>query len=123
MSDYVIHISEDEGSDDDVEIIEMQKDTETLINNPPPKITKKLNDVQCPICFDEVNRATATSCGHIFCLECIQQSISSSTARGQTRGRKGVGLCPLCRKRVTFKDTVVMRMKKGKPGIPEIKGS
>lgn len=99
----------------DDEVVEIRRLTNELINTENPHhATKKLNDVQCPICFDEVTRAVATSCGHIFCLECIQQSISSSNARGQIRGKRGIGLCPLCRKRVTFKDTVVLRMKRAK---------
>lgn len=122
----IINLSS-EDDEDDVEIIEFKRETENLINNPvqPPHInsTKKLSNVQCPICFDDVTKATATSCGHIFCLECIQQSISSSTARGQTKGKKGVGLCPLCRKKVAFKDTVVLRMKvataTGAPPVPK----
>lgn len=110
---YVIDVLSDEDDDgDEVEILEFRQETQNLLNNPSNlKIVKKLNDVECPICFDEVTNATVTSCGHIFCLECIQQSISSSSARGQTRGKRGVGLCPLCRKRVNFKDTTVLRMK------------
>lgn len=113
-------ISDDDDYDDD--IIEIRKETNELIDNDDSHhITKKLNDIQCPICFDEITRATATSCGHIFCLECIQQSISSSNARGQIRGKRGTGLCPLCRKKVTFKDTVVLRMKKlGKVEAPKL---
>lgn len=110
---YVIDVLSDEDDDgDEVEILEFRQETQNLLNNPSNlKIVKKLNDVECPICFDEVTNATVTSCGHIFCLDCIQQSISSSSARGQTRGKRGVGLCPLCRKRVNFKDTTVLRMK------------
>lgn len=57
--------SEDE---DDVEIIAFKKETQDLIDNPvqPPHTTKKLSNIQCPICFDEVTNATATSCGHVF---------------------------------------------------------
>lgn len=122
--EYVISLSSEEsdGGDDDVEILEFRKETQNLLNQtPPPNMTKRLIDVQCPICFDEITLATTTSCGHIFCLECIQMSISSSNARGQTRGKNGVGLCPLCRKRVAFKDTIVLRMKKSvKVGAPKL---
>lgn len=134
--EYVINLSSDEEEidDNDVEIVEFRKLTADLIQNPqqPPEsrtTTKKLADIQCPICFDEVTQATTTTCGHIFCLECIQQSISSSHARGQVRnngsGRRGqglgVGLCPLCRKKVSFKETIVLRLKKGKrSGVPEL---
>lgn len=138
-SGYVINISSDEEEidDNDVEIVEFRKLTADLMEHPQQssesrRTTKKLADVQCPICFDEVTQATTTSCGHIFCLECIQQSIASSHARGQVRnsanggrGRGsqglGVGLCPLCRKKVIFKETIVLRMKVGKNnGIPKL---
>ncbi|ODV81470.1 uncharacterized protein CANTADRAFT_19103 [Suhomyces tanzawaensis NRRL Y-17324] len=114
--EYVINIpSDDEGDENDVEIVEFREQTKKLLDNPqnelPLHTTKKLTDIQCPICFDDITMATTTSCGHVFCLDCILQSISSSHARGQVRGRRGIGLCPLCRKSVTFKDTVLLRMK------------
>lgn len=122
MTEYVDLSNESEVSEEDDDIIEIRRETNDLINNDDHQhhITKKLNDIQCPICFDQITRATATSCGHVFCLECIQQSISSSNARGQIRGRRGVGLCPLCRKRVTFKDTIVLRMKKSPKVEPPV---
>lgn len=109
----VIDLSEEQISDDDIEIIELQNATQNILNQAPPPVdsSKKLNQLQCPICFDDIVKATVTLCGHVFCLECIQQSISSSTARGQTNGKLGVGLCPLCRKRVNFKETTLLRMK------------
>ncbi|KAK6458679.1 uncharacterized protein RJT20DRAFT_7905 [Scheffersomyces xylosifermentans] len=130
--EYVINISSDEEDvdDNDLEIVEFRKQTQNLIDNPQQTpqnhTTKKLSDVQCPICFDDVTNAAATTCGHIFCLECIQQSISSSHARGQVRGKRGAGLCPLCRKKVNFKDTLVLRMKVstkvGLPDLPSVPG-
>lgn len=109
---YVISISSDE-DDDEVEVLEFNKHTQQLIEQPPPKVVKKLSDAECPICFDTITSATATFCGHVFCLECLQRSVASSSARGQTRGRKGVGLCPMCRKTVAFKDVTVLRLKTG----------
>lgn len=119
---HVIHVQSDESDGSDLEIIEFQQDTASLLNNPhaaeKPKTVKKLSDVECPICFDEISSATATSCGHIFCLECILQSIASLLARGQTKGKKGVGLCPLCRDRVSFKETTVLRIRTGRKVQP-----
>ena len=110
----VIDLSSEE-EEDDVEIIEFAKETQNLIDNPLPSqqsnTRKSLANMRCPICFDELDKATVACCGHIFCLECILQSLASSTARGQTKGTKGVGLCPLCRKKVNLKDTVVLRLK------------
>ena len=122
----VTNISSDD-EDDEIEVLEFRKLTQDLLDHPSQseerRITKKLSDVQCPICFDVVNMATTTSCGHIFCLECIEHSISSSHARGQVRSsQRGRGLCPLCRKQVVFKETIPLKMKKanniGKPNLP-----
>lgn len=116
---YIISISSDEEDDgDDVQILDFQRKTQELILQPPPKTVKKLSDSECPICFDTIENATTTFCGHVYCLECLQRSLSSSSARGQTRGRKGVGLCPMCRKTVSFKDTVVLRLRTGAPVEP-----
>lgn len=116
---YIISISSDEDDDgDDVQILDFQRKTQELILQPPPKTVKKLSDSECPICFDTIENATTTFCGHVYCLECLQRSLSSSSARGQTRGRKGVGLCPMCRKTVSFKDTVVLRLRTGAPVQP-----
>lgn len=112
-----IDISEDpsdrSSDDDDIQIIELNTATQNILAQGPPKqeATKSFNQLQCPICFDDVSQAMVTPCGHIFCLECIQKSISSSAARGQTGGRLGTGLCPLCRKLIHFKDTTLLRMK------------
>lgn len=115
---YVINISSDEEEDDDVQVLEFRKQTQQLIDQPPPKVVKKLNETECPVCFDSVAVATSTTCGHVFCLECLQQSISASLARGQTRGKKGVGLCPMCRKSCAFKDAVVLRLRTGEKIMP-----
>lgn len=108
--------------DDDIEILEFRKITQDLLDNPEPQsqlppstsnhqTVKKLSDIQCPICFDDIENATTTSCGHIFCLNCIEQSLSSSRARTNSNVARGKGLCPLCRKVVSFKETIVLKLK------------
>lgn len=119
---YIISVSSDEEEDDDVQVLAFHEATQRLIDQAPPKVVKKLCEAECPICFDSITNATTTSCGHVYCLDCLQKSILASSARGQTRGKKGVGLCPMCRKSVTFKDTVVLRLRKGaKVAPPETK--
>lgn len=118
-----ISSSEDETEENDIEIIEVKESLKAFINNPDDLVidniigkktneSKKFTDLECPICFDEMKKATVTSCGHLFCLECIMSSISNSYARGQVRGRHGIGLCPICRKKVSFKDTILLKLKK-----------
>lgn len=45
---------------------------------------------RCPICFESIvqREPTVTKCGHVFCRECIEKSLSS------------VRKCPLCQCRV-----------------------
>lgn len=37
----------------------------------------KSNDYMCPICFDLINEAHITRCGHTFCYSCIVKSLES----------------------------------------------
>lgn len=123
---YVINISSDDDDDDEVQVLEFHKQTQQLLSQAPPKVVKKLSEAECPICFDTLTEATATFCGHVYCLNCLQRSVSLSSARGQTSGRKGVGLCPLCRKTVAFKDGLVLRLRTGRkvepPSDPHLSG-
>ncbi|KAG9242095.1 hypothetical protein BJ878DRAFT_544589 [Calycina marina] len=48
----------------------------------------KLSDFQCIICLDSPTDLTTTHCGHLFCSECLFQSLTAGT------GRK---CCPVCR--------------------------
>ena len=41
---------------------------------------KNLEDLQCPVCFEIVLEPVQTSCGHLFCKECVE----------------GVTRCPSC---------------------------
>lgn len=121
--DYVLVVSSSDESDgDSIEFLELREHTQDILDNPqpqPPSTSidssdpakpKKLGDAQCPICFDDITSAAATLCGHIFCLECIQQGIASSHARGQVDFH-GEGLCPLCRKLINLKDVVILRVR------------
>ena len=40
---------------------------------------------QCPICLSEYKHPQTTKCGHIFCRECIEQSLKYSS------------FCPTCK--------------------------
>ncbi|XP_028988017.1 E3 ubiquitin-protein ligase COP1 [Betta splendens] len=38
----------------------------------------KTNDFVCPICFDMIEEAHMTKCGHSFCFKCIRKSLEDS---------------------------------------------
>uniref|UniRef100_A0A182SVX4 RING-type domain-containing protein n=1 Tax=Anopheles maculatus TaxID=74869 RepID=A0A182SVX4_9DIPT len=45
------------------------------LNGIPTSVDDKTNDFLCPICFDIINEAYITRCGHTFCHQCIARSI------------------------------------------------
>jgi len=49
---------------------------------------QQLGQLECPVCLEKMNKVTATTCGHIFCLECIKQAINTNSR------------CPLCKRRL-----------------------
>ncbi|XP_074375306.1 uncharacterized protein LOC141717094 [Apium graveolens] len=48
----------------------------------------------CPVCLGPIVQEMSTKCGHVFCKECISQSIA-------TQGR-----CPVCRTKISMKDSI-----------------
>ncbi|XP_063372539.1 probable E3 ubiquitin-protein ligase bre1 [Cydia amplana] len=66
-----------------------QSDTGSLNGSADSTPGKQLGE--CPICLDNLQRGSiaSTNCGHVFCQECIKQSLKTS-------GKK----CPTCRKQL-----------------------
>ena len=66
----------------------------------PPEIQKAneatgLSDkgpesIKCTICLETVTNMTSTSCGHVFCGECIRNAVQVSNQ------------CPICRTKLTL---------------------
>ena len=54
----------------------------------------------CSICMDNFNNPTLTTCGHIFCLDCIKLCLNSKR------------MCPLCKKEISNKDLLVINTPK-----------
>uniref|UniRef100_UPI00358F7B84 E3 ubiquitin-protein ligase COP1 isoform X1 n=2 Tax=Myxine glutinosa TaxID=7769 RepID=UPI00358F7B84 len=60
--------------------------TKSGCKRPPPPIYNGLvnsyedknNDFVCPICFDMIEEAYVTKCGHSFCCKCIRQSLEEN---------------------------------------------
>ena len=63
------------------------------------KITSKEEDTveeNCSICFDELDNPTLTSCGHIFCKECLDACLNIKKN------------CPLCKADLKGKDVYLL---------------
>jgi len=69
-----------------------EKDTSTSSSNTNEK---ENNDgkvsLECPICLGQMKNITATTCGHIFCKDCIRTAIQVTKC------------CPLCKKKLTIR--------------------
>jgi hypothetical protein len=59
----------------------------------PLKIGKRT----CIICMEPYTNATVTTCGHIYCHECLTQALKMGE---RANDRRGAGNCPVCRKPV-----------------------
>jgi hypothetical protein len=61
---------------------------------------------KCPICMDTLTNATTTVCGHLFCHQCIVDTINWSAAhQRQVNNRRTIkGVCPVCRKALKAND-------------------
>ncbi|CAL6385960.1 unnamed protein product [Bathycoccus prasinos] len=57
----------------------------------PPKGPQPKKTPKCVICVDEIEKPTATKCGHVYCDQCIREWI---------RAQKTKSRCPQCRKKV-----------------------
>jgi DNA repair protein RAD5 len=58
-----------------------------------------LSDEICSICMDQINNPTLTSCGHLFCYDCLKLSLSFKK------------ICPLCKSNLNGKDIMVVNKK------------
>lgn len=69
-------------------------------------LLEKMNDPEiiegenCSICIDVLDNPTMTSCGHLFCYNCIKLCLSHKKR------------CPMCKADLEGKDLMVMNLKK-----------
>jgi len=77
------------------------------LQRPEGQEKPKLADFKCVICLDDPTDLAATPCGHIFCDFCLQGALRAGQAANTKFGR-----CPVCRRRVNFKDVIPLEIKK-----------
>uniref|UniRef100_A0A061RK57 Ubiquitin-protein ligase zinc ion binding protein n=1 Tax=Tetraselmis sp. GSL018 TaxID=582737 RepID=A0A061RK57_9CHLO len=53
--------------------------------------TPSINSIKCPICLGGIQNMTSTTCGHVFCQECIKQAVKAQKK------------CPTCRKPIMLR--------------------
>tara|TARA_B100000795_G_scaffold268216_1_gene254738 strand:+ start:275 stop:862 length:588 start_codon:yes stop_codon:yes gene_type:complete len=67
------------------ELLELDKNNVSIgIKNIEIFITKKEEQIKCPICTDKTNIIGETQCGHKFCYECIEEWLTDNKK------------CPVC---------------------------
>ncbi|KAG1678928.1 E3 ubiquitin-protein ligase COP1 [Nymphon striatum] len=65
-----------------------------VLNGIPGTSENKDSNFVCPICFDLIEEAYMTKCGHSFCYECIQNSLTHSNR------------CPKCNHSIERQDQI-----------------
>lgn len=91
-------------------LLQKQRADQVLSQNASSSKPLKLGDITCVICMENPTDLTATSCGHVFCHECLMHAIIASENRGPDHRK---GQCPVCRK-------MLSRTKVTATGVPDI---
>ncbi|EGX43442.1 hypothetical protein AOL_s00215g178 [Orbilia oligospora ATCC 24927] len=66
---------------------------------------RRIADFKCVICLDDPENLSATSCGHLFCNDCIKTTLRFG------RPSAKLGKCPVCRGKVVIKEIVPLELK------------
>uniref|UniRef100_A0A1B6JH28 RING-type domain-containing protein n=1 Tax=Homalodisca liturata TaxID=320908 RepID=A0A1B6JH28_9HEMI len=73
----------------------MKRQHPAVLNGIGGSFQDKTNDFLCPICFELIDEAYITRCGHTFCHECISKSLENS------------GRCPKCSFALSGQDHII----------------
>lgn len=91
-----------------MEVIDLSSESEpeTLIEPARAQEAEdpRLSHLKCVICLDNPTDLTATTCGHLFCHECITAALRV----GQTQ----TGNCPVCRRKLNTKGLIPLNIMK-----------
>lgn len=87
---------------DEVEVVSHQRvavrqnNKRRMIQPKPQSLSNMSEPPKCPVCWDNVDQATLTPCGHLFCFRCITNALAFS---GQS--------CPVCRTSIVKESQLV----------------
>jgi DNA repair protein RAD5 len=66
------------------------KDIQTSLTYLKTVLSQINNEHSCPVCLEIIEDLAITDCGHVFCVECIEQCLNTN------------GKCPNCRNRTSY---------------------
>lgn len=75
------------------EIVSTSKYTLSILDK--MKNIEELSKENCIVCLDNITNPAMTSCGHIYCLDCIKMCLSSNPK------------CPICKTIIAGKDLII----------------
>ncbi|KAK9255077.1 hypothetical protein V1507DRAFT_441296 [Lipomyces tetrasporus] len=81
----------------------------------PAESSSLLSDFACVICFDQPDILAATTCGHLYCYDCIFRALSAGAKATATTGE-----CSVCRRKVLYKRVLPLEMKLGEGELDEV---
>lgn len=73
----------------------MRRQSPTVLNGIESSFEDKTNDFLCPVCFELIEEAYITKCGHTFCHRCISKSLEIT------------GRCPKCSFALSGQDHII----------------
>lgn len=96
----LIVISESDSDDLDLNDDEIRELEESLFSDQPsPTVTtksKRIGDLECPICYESPEYLCAIPCGHLYCRDCISKALAINKS------------CSICRKKTTSRNIVFL---------------
>ncbi|CAI6332707.1 unnamed protein product [Periconia digitata] len=104
------------GDKDSVQaVLQKQREEAIKAQQKPEEKATTFRNINCVICMDTPTNLTATSCGHLFCHQCLMEALIAGENRAAP-GEPKRSQCPVCRKilnRTKERDIIPLAFMKG----------